>query len=278
MDIAARGGRNVEPRHQRLDTRDQGRRIGANDEAIGARLNAERQFGRRAGQGGIDRQLRHDAFQQIRHIDRTRVLQFQHLQFGAGRYIDRRDDLGDALHIFRVIGDDQHVVTRIGADEIVRRHQRPQHGGKLSRVFILQREYLCDDAVARYLRGAIDHGAGCLGVGLGNDLHHTAFLDCCVAAHAQRRQQNLVGDILGHGRLRHDVHVARHTRIDDEIFPGVAADGFHHGSHVGVDEIEGDGVLRVHVRDRRQTQGKQGGQDGKAFLGILGVAHRQSRG
>ena len=72
--------------------------------------------------------------------------------------------------------------------------------------------------------------------------------------HSQCGKENLVGKILGDGRLRNDIHVARHARVDDEIFTGVAADHFDHRRDVGVDEIEHHRIL---CRGGWELRGKQ---------------------
>ena len=170
-------------------------------------------------------------------------MQLDQLQIRTRGYIDRRDDLGDAVHIARVVGDDKNIATRVGTNEVVWRDQRPQNLGQLGGTFVLQHEHLRDDSVARNLGTAIDHATRCLGVDFRHDLDNAAFLDRRVAMHPQRRNQDLVGDVLAHRRRGNDVHGARYARIDDEGFAGVSADGFDHRRDIGVDETECDAFL-----------------------------------
>ena len=79
MNIAARCGGDIQARDQCFDARDQLRRFSANDEAVGARFHAERKFRGRARISGVGIGLRHQASQQVRDIDRARILQFDQL-------------------------------------------------------------------------------------------------------------------------------------------------------------------------------------------------------
>ena len=243
MDIPVGRGGNINPGNQYFQPCQQCGRIGAHKQAVGSWFDAQRQSQRQARRCRIGRRLRHDSLEQVGHVHRTGIFQLNHLHISAGRHIDGRDDLGDALYVFRIVGDHQGIVARIGTDEIVWRHQWAQYRRQLRSVFILQHEDLGNDAVARDGRGAVDNGTRGLGIRLRNNFDHPAFLDCRIAVHPQHGKQGLIGNILGDGRLGNNAHIAGNARVDDEILAGVFADRLQHFADIDIDEVERDHVL-----------------------------------
>jgi hypothetical protein len=121
------------------------------------------------------------------------------------------------------------------------RSRQAQGREHLRRGFVLEREYLRLDLVARAARplaGADGAARVELRLGLRDDLDHAAILDGGVALQPQRREEHVVHQGARHRPRRDDVHGALHARVEQEVLAGDLAHRLHHALEVGVDEVE----------------------------------------
>jgi hypothetical protein len=158
------------------------------------------------------------------------VLEGDDLRLGCARPVNRADDLAQPPQVVGVVSDHQRVVGRVGTDRVVGRDQRPQHRHQVGGGLIAQLEHLGDDLVAarRRLRRRDDPPALQLGIRLGQDARDPhRRLDDGETLQPQRRQQLLVGLLLGDRPLGDEVDGPLDAWIDDELAPGVLADRPH---------------------------------------------------
>ena len=274
MDVAARAG-SVERGHK-LSHRGQARRTGCPDQQrVGARISHDRNI-----IAGVGRSTRHrdsgasgeQLGERARDIGRSRMLELDDLQVALG-HIDRGNDAGDALDVVGVVGHHQCVVGGIGRNRVVGRNQRADHRHHLRGRFVLQREYLGDDACARVAPlAAGDRHRVQLGVGLGYDLGDARRLDRGVALQTQRREQDVVGKTFRHWRIGGDVEIALDPRIDEEIAPGDLADRLDDRLDLRVGKVQ-----RYRVAVGGRLGGNRHGQGGREQQGaetLEGVVHR----
>ena len=172
------------------------------------------------------------------------MFQRHDLDAGARGLVERGNDLGDALQIGRIVGDDQRIAADVGVDGVVGADQRPQHRHQIVGILVAQREDPRDDLVAAdALAGdrVVDRdGAGLqLGVGLGHELEQPVAVHHRETQSAQRRQVAAVG--VAHALRLLAVHGdgAAHPRVDQDRAVDHGREGTRHGLDVGVDEIHG---------------------------------------
>ena len=203
---------------------------GANDDGVGTRIANHIDLLGLVGPLGFQELGNHG-----RDIDSNAVLDLHHVSVdGAGR-VDATDDLRDPREVFRVVGDDDAVVTGIGVDRVVWRHDGAQHRDQVHRVFVLQAEGTGLHAAAA---GAVDWPAEQLGIGLRHYLGHAADINHAEPLHAQHRQQHVVGLMRGDLAFADQGQVAFDTWVHQELLTGSTGQCAHHGLNIGVDKIE----------------------------------------
>jgi hypothetical protein len=205
-----------------------------------------------------------------RHQDRLRA---------GGGLVERRDDPVDAAEVVRVIGDDERVARGEGRDRVVRRDQWTQHVDELGGRFVAQRDHLRHQPVAAARDRSYGDGASLLlRVGLRHDFRYALAFDDGEALEAERRQQRRIHEALRHGTRRDDVDRSLHPGVDQEVPAGDLGDRLHDGFDVGVDEIEGDGVVSGRESGRRGRPCRQKARTetrrGRAGRGTAGALRR----
>ena len=168
------------------------------------------------------------------------MLQLHHFHVGARSHVQRRNDLGDALQVVCVVGDDQGVAARIGVDGVVGADQGPQHRHQVVGVLVAQRKDLGDDLVAphRDLSHA-DRSRLQLGVGFGHHLEQATGLNHGKAQSTQGREVAGVGVANALRLFAVNRDGALHTRVDHDGAVDHGGKGAGHGLDVGVDKIHG---------------------------------------
>ncbi len=259
MNVARAAGRRVQPHRQATRPRHQRRIVAADQHGIGARirhhLHPPPRLGRRPDIGPIAQQT----VEHLRHVQRRGVFQLHTDKLAIAGLVNGVDDFVDAADVVGVIGNHQGVGIAVGHDAVGRGNQRAQHRQQLAGRLITQRINLSDDLVATGSGGRGSNGGGALlGIGFRQNAHHPVALHGAEALQAQRRQQDLVGQLLGHRTGGHDVDIALDAGIENEILAADHAHGLHHRLDVGIDKIQGD-LIVLPRRDRRHPQ-QQGTQ------------------
>ena len=259
-DVAARAG-TVERDDELAQGRQAAGRVGAHQQAVAVGLGDDlrrRQAARVLPAGLL---LREQASQHGGEVVGHRVLQVQHGDV-ALRRVDGVDHRRQPAQVLGVVGDHQGVVSGERGDGVVGRDQRAHHVDHVRRRLVAQREDLGHQAVATCapcaLAVAHHRDAVQLGVGLGHQLGHARLLDRRVALQAQRREQDLVGQLGRHRGVGDEVDLALDARVDEEVAPRDAPDCLDHRVDLGVLEVERH---RLACRERRWRAEAERGED-----------------
>jgi len=157
----------------------------------------------------------------------------------------RSNDLGDALQVVGVVGDDQRVIAGVDVDGVVGADQRPQHRQQVVGVLEVQLEDLRDDlvtappAVLSTTTAPPCSSASASGTTLSRpaDVHHGEALQ------AQHGQKLGVGDGGRHAACRVVSVIVPLTRGSTTTSrPVMRGHGTGHRLNLGVDEVQRDGV------------------------------------